>query len=57
MLIWFSVLVFGNTVTPLSALGTIIVTVGVFLYQRASHYEKIQKDKQKEIQEADIRSV
>ncbi|XP_030761373.1 solute carrier family 35 member E2B-like [Sitophilus oryzae] len=31
-LIWLSVFMFGNPVTPLSGLGTITVIVGVFLY-------------------------
>ena len=35
MLIWLSVLWFGNQVTLLSGLGTITVTGGVFLYNRA----------------------
>ena len=38
-LIWFSVLVFGNQVTVLSAFGTVMVMAGVFLYQRARHIE------------------
>ena len=35
MLIWLSVLCFGNQVTLLSGLGTITVTFGVFLYNKA----------------------
>ena len=39
VLIWFSVLVFGNKVTMLSAFGTCLVVAGVFMYQRARHIE------------------
>lgn len=35
MLIWLSVLWFGNQVTFLSGLGTITVTFGVILYNKA----------------------
>lgn len=34
-MIWLSVLWFGNQVTFLSGLGTIIVTMGVFIYNKA----------------------
>lgn len=34
-LIWLSVIVFGNPVTFLSGLGTIIVTIGVLCYTKA----------------------
>lgn len=39
LLIWLSVVVFGNAVTFLSGLGTGIVLVGVVLYNQARHYE------------------
>ncbi|EDO37817.1 predicted protein [Nematostella vectensis] len=42
VLIWISVLMFGNEVSALSALGTMIVTCGVFLYQRAKRQEAEQ---------------
>lgn len=35
LLIWISVILFGNAVTPLSALGTAIVILGVLLYNKA----------------------
>ena len=39
MLIWLSVLWFGNPVTVLGALGTITVTCGVLCYNKAREYE------------------
>ena len=41
VLIWLSVLWFGNAVTFLSGLGTIIVTVGVFLYNQARRHDDV----------------
>ncbi|XP_045471579.1 solute carrier family 35 member E2A-like [Harmonia axyridis] len=38
-LIWLSVLMFGNPVTMLSGLGTIIVITGVFMYIKAQQYD------------------
>lgn len=38
-LIWISVILFGNPVTFLSALGTIVVTVGVLLYTKAKEHD------------------
>lgn len=38
-LIWFSILMFGNPVTMLSGLGTIIVIMGVFMYIKAQQYD------------------
>lgn len=35
LMIWLSILVFGNKLTFLSGLGTLIVTAGVFLYNHA----------------------
>lgn len=35
LMIWLSILVFGNDVTFLSGLGTLVVTAGVFLYNHA----------------------
>lgn len=45
MLIWFSVIMFDNPVTPLSGLGTIIVIAGVFLYIKAQEYDKTRSPK------------
>ena len=39
MLIWLSVLVFGNPVTLLSGVGTSVVVIGVLLYNRARDHE------------------
>lgn len=39
-LIWASVVMFGNPVTPLSAFGTIIVICGVLLYIKAQQYDQ-----------------
>ncbi|KAM6173561.1 solute carrier family 35 member E2B [Erethizon dorsatum] len=33
--IWLSIIVFGNKITSLSAIGTVLVTVGVLLYNKA----------------------
>ena len=44
ILIWLSVLVFGNPVTFLSGLGTCIVTAGVFVYNKAREYEQYKRD-------------
>ncbi|KAL1494689.1 hypothetical protein ABEB36_010253 [Hypothenemus hampei] len=40
-LIWLSIFMFHNSVTPLSALGTIIVILGVLLYIKAQQYDSI----------------
>ncbi|CAL1532899.1 unnamed protein product [Lymnaea stagnalis] len=39
-LIWLSVFLFGNPVTFLSGLGTIIVTIGVLLYTKAKEHDQ-----------------
>jgi solute carrier family 35 protein E2 len=39
-LIWLSVFLFGNPVTFLSGLGTVIVTVGVLLYTKAKEHDQ-----------------
>lgn len=39
MAIWLSVLVYGNEITLLGGFGTVIVIVGVLLYNKARHYE------------------
>jgi len=44
LMIWFSVLVFGNSVTVMGAFGTFTVMFGVFLYQRARHLEQIERN-------------
>ncbi|XP_037355376.1 solute carrier family 35 member E2B isoform X2 [Talpa occidentalis] len=38
--IWLSVIVFGNRVTSLSAIGTVLVTVGVLLYNKAKQHQR-----------------
>lgn len=38
--IWLSIIVFGNKVTSLSAIGTILVTVGVLLYNKAKQHQR-----------------
>lgn len=43
-LIWISVILFGNPVTFLSGLGTIIVTVGVLLYTKAKDYDHNRRE-------------
>lgn len=43
-LIWISVILFGNPVTFLSGLGTIIVTVGVLLYTKAKEYDHNRRE-------------
>ena len=39
LLIWMSILVFGNAVTLWSGVGTLIVTGGVLLYNRARDWD------------------
>ena len=39
LLIWFSVVIFGNPVTLLSAVGTATVLLGVLCYNRAQQSE------------------
>ena len=39
LLIWLSILWFGNPVTGLGALGTVTVTCGVLCYNKAREYE------------------
>jgi solute carrier family 35 protein E2 len=48
LLIWLSVVVFANHVTWLSGLGTMVVTLGVVLYQKAKQIEEANKQKQQE---------
>ncbi|XP_070562073.1 solute carrier family 35 member E2A-like [Ptychodera flava] len=43
LLIWLSVVVFNNPVTLLSGLGTVIVVLGVLMYNRARDYEQRKK--------------
>lgn len=38
-LIWLSIIMFGNPVTLLSGLGTVIVIVGVTMYNKAQEYD------------------
>ncbi|XP_067950974.1 solute carrier family 35 member E2A-like [Watersipora subatra] len=39
LMIWLSVLVFGNPVTLLSGVGMVLVTIGVFIYNKARERE------------------
>lgn len=42
--IWLSIIVFGNRITSLSAIGTIFVMVGVLLYNKArQHQQEVMK--------------
>ncbi|XP_039767979.1 solute carrier family 35 member E2A isoform X2 [Ornithorhynchus anatinus] len=43
--IWLSIIIFGNKITSLSAVGTVLVTIGVLLYNKAKQHqqEAIQK--------------
>ncbi|KAM5248744.1 LOW QUALITY PROTEIN: solute carrier family 35 member E2B [Ctenodactylus gundi] len=38
--IWLSIIVFGNRITSLSAVGTVLVTVGVLLYNKARQHQQ-----------------
>ncbi|XP_058160645.1 solute carrier family 35 member E2B isoform X2 [Dasypus novemcinctus] len=38
--IWLSIIVFGNKITSLSAIGTVLVTVGVLLYNKARQHQR-----------------
>lgn len=38
--IWLSIIVFGNKITSLSAIGTVLVTVGVLLYNKAKQHQQ-----------------
>ena len=44
-MIWLSVILFGNPVTPLSGLGTVIVIVGILLYQKARDIDASREKK------------
>lgn len=54
VLIWLSVLVFGNEVTALGAVGTIMVSCGVFLYQRAKNHQKQLKEKEEDKEHIEV---
>ena len=45
LLIWLSVLLFGNPVTFLSGLGTLVVIIGVLVYNKATEYDKKMRKK------------
>ncbi|KAI8795946.1 solute carrier family 35 member E2A-like [Biomphalaria glabrata] len=57
-LIWLSVILFGNPVTFLSGLGTIIVTFGVLLYTKAKEHDQnllaLKEKYKKEIGDTEI---
>uniref|UniRef100_U3EU06 Solute carrier family 35 member E2 n=1 Tax=Micrurus fulvius TaxID=8637 RepID=U3EU06_MICFL len=38
--IWLSIIVFGNQITSLSAIGTVLVIIGVMLYNRAKQHQQ-----------------
>ncbi|XP_058711085.1 solute carrier family 35 member E2B isoform X2 [Poecile atricapillus] len=38
--IWLSIIVFGNKITSLSAVGTVLVTMGVLLYNKAKQHQQ-----------------
>jgi len=38
-LIWMSIILFGNSITVLSGLGTIIVIAGVVIYNKVKQYD------------------
>ncbi|XP_070615237.1 solute carrier family 35 member E2B [Erythrolamprus reginae] len=38
--IWLSIIVFGNKITSLSAVGTVLVIIGVMLYNRAKQHQQ-----------------
>lgn len=50
LLIWLSVLLFGNPVTFLSGLGTLIVIFGVLLYNKATEIDKRLKKRHETVQ-------
>ena len=45
LLIWLSVLLFGNPVTFLSGLGTLVVIIGVLVYNKATEIDNKLKKK------------
>ena len=51
VLIWLSLLVFGNEISTLGAIGTIMVTFGVFFYQKAKSHQKWLKQKARQDKE------
>lgn len=38
-LIWMSIILFGNSITILSGLGTVIVIAGVVIYNKVKQYD------------------
>jgi solute carrier family 35 protein E2 len=45
LLIWLSVIIFGNPVTFLSGLGTTVVFIGVLMYNKAKHMDDLKRSK------------
>ncbi|XP_018012497.1 solute carrier family 35 member E2B [Hyalella azteca] len=43
VLIWLSVLVFGNAITLSSGLGTVMVIAGVLMYSRAKQHDQTKR--------------
>uniref|UniRef100_A0A8C9X449 Solute carrier family 35 member E2B n=1 Tax=Sander lucioperca TaxID=283035 RepID=A0A8C9X449_SANLU len=40
LLVWLSIIVFSNQITILSAIGTVLVFIGVFLYNKARQFQR-----------------
>lgn len=38
--IWLSIIIFGNKITSLSAVGTVLVMAGVLLYNKARQHQR-----------------
>lgn len=38
--IWLSIIVFGNRITSLSAIGTVLVIIGVMLFNKAKQHQR-----------------
>ncbi|XP_041480020.1 solute carrier family 35 member E2A-like [Lytechinus variegatus] len=58
LLIWLSILTFGNPVTLYSGIGTLIVVFGVLLYNKAREHEQLTREEAKNVwrqtQEVDL---
>eukprot|EP00057_Strongylocentrotus_purpuratus_P012150 XP_011666624.1 PREDICTED: solute carrier family 35 member E2 [Strongylocentrotus purpuratus] len=55
LLIWLSILTFGNPVTLYSGIGTLIVVFGVLLYNKAREHEQLTREvARRQTQEIDL---